>query len=113
MPKQVSEEELEAIRRVVSGFPGGASIDEISDSIEPKIHRRTLQRRLAVLVERKQQCVRLFRSLDAITDGDGTVARAWLRNGNRALGARPLDRIKTISGLSHALAYLDSRRAPL
>ena len=57
--------------------------------------------------------VRLFRSLDAITGGDGTVARAWLRNGNRALGARPLDRIKTISGLSHVLAYLDSRRAPL
>lgn len=57
--------------------------------------------------------VRLFRSLDAVTGGDGTVARAWLRNGNRALGARPLDRIKTISGLSHALAYLDSRRAPL
>tara|TARA_B100000287_G_scaffold378237_1_gene380506 strand:- start:403 stop:1812 length:1410 start_codon:yes stop_codon:yes gene_type:complete len=54
MPKQVSEEELEAIRRAVGGFPEGASIDEISDSIEPKIHRRTLQRRLAVLVERKQ-----------------------------------------------------------
>ena len=53
MPKQVSEEELEAIRRAVGGFPEGASIDEISDAIEPKIHRRTLQRRLAVLVERK------------------------------------------------------------
>ena len=57
--------------------------------------------------------VRLFRSLDAITGGDGTVARAWLRNDNRALGGRPLDRIKTISGLTHGLAYLDSRRAPL
>ena len=54
MPKQVSEEELEAIRRAVGGFPEGASIDEISDAIEPRIHRRTLQRRLAVLVERKQ-----------------------------------------------------------
>ena len=57
--------------------------------------------------------VRLFRSLDAITGGDGTVARVWLRNDNRALGGRPLDRIKTISGLTHVLAYLDSRRAPL
>jgi hypothetical protein len=54
MPKQVSEEELEAIRRAVGGFAEGASIDEISDAIEPSIHRRTLQRRLAVLVERKQ-----------------------------------------------------------
>ena len=57
--------------------------------------------------------VRLFRSLDAITGGDAKVAHAWLRNDNRALGGRPLDRIKTISGLIHGLAYLDSRRAPL
>jgi|TARA_Y100001947_G_scaffold147335_1_gene143502 hypothetical protein len=57
--------------------------------------------------------VRLFRSLDAITGGDGKVANAWLRNENRALGGRPLDQIKTISGLTHGLAYLDSRRAPL
>ena len=57
--------------------------------------------------------VRLFRSLDAITGGDGTVAHTWLRNDNRALGGRPVDLIKTITGLTHGLAYLDSRRAPL
>jgi len=57
--------------------------------------------------------VRLFRSLDAITGGDGEVANHWLRNDNRALGGRPLDQIKTITGLTHGLAYLDSRRAPL
>ena len=57
--------------------------------------------------------VRLFRSLDAITGGDISVANAWLRNENRALGGRPLDQIKTIAGLTHGLAYLDSRRAPL
>ncbi len=57
--------------------------------------------------------VRLFRSLDAITGGDEQVAKAWLRNDNRALGGRPLDQIKTIAGLTRALAYLDSRRAPL
>lgn len=57
--------------------------------------------------------VRLFRSLDAITGGDTAVSNAWLRNENRALGGRPLDQIKTITGLTHGLAYLDSRRAPL
>ncbi len=57
--------------------------------------------------------VRLFRSLDAITGGDGKVAHVWLRNENRALGGRPLDQIKTISGQTNGLAYLDSRRAPL
>ena len=57
--------------------------------------------------------VRLFRSLDAITGGDGTVAHAWLRNDIRARGRRTLDQIKTITGLTNGLAYLDSRRAPL
>lgn len=57
--------------------------------------------------------IRLFRSLDAITAGDSKVARAWLRNENRALGGRPIDQIQTISGLTHDLAYLDSQRAPL
>lgn len=57
--------------------------------------------------------VRLFRSLDAITSGDGAVALAWIQNDNRALGGRPLDQIKTVAGLTHGLAYLDSRRAPL
>ncbi|WP_137135385.1 MbcA/ParS/Xre antitoxin family protein [Rhizobium sp. FKY42] len=55
--------------------------------------------------------IRLFRSLDAITGGDETVARAWMRNENSALGGAPIDRILTIAGLTDVLAYLDARRA--
>jgi len=55
--------------------------------------------------------VRLFRSLDAIVGGDEAVARQWLRNANTALGAAPLDKIVSISGLTDVLAYLDARRA--
>lgn len=55
--------------------------------------------------------VRLFRSLDAITGGDETVARAWLKNPNTALGDVPLEKIPTIAGLLDVIAYLDSRRA--
>ncbi|RDJ14905.1 MbcA/ParS/Xre antitoxin family protein [Rhizobium grahamii] len=55
--------------------------------------------------------VRLFRSLDAIVGGDEAVARQWLRNANTALGATPLEKIVTISGLTDVLAYLDARRA--
>jgi len=29
------------------------------------------------------------------------------------LGGKPLNRIKTIDGLTHVLAYLDARRAPI
>ncbi len=55
--------------------------------------------------------VRLFRSLDAIVGGDEAVARQWLRNGNLAFGAAPVDKITSISGLTDVLAYLDARRA--
>lgn len=55
--------------------------------------------------------VRLFRSLDAIVGGDEIVARAWIKNPNVALDARPLEKIITIAGLIDVIAYLDSRRA--
>lgn len=57
--------------------------------------------------------VRAFRSLDAITGGDEGVARAWLASTNKALGARPLDRIVSAHGLVDVVTYLDARRAPL
>lgn len=55
--------------------------------------------------------VRLFRSLDAIVGGDPHVARAWLSNANEALDGRPVDKIRTITGLLDVIAYLDARRA--
>jgi hypothetical protein len=57
--------------------------------------------------------VRMYRSLDAIVGGDRSVAAAWLGNHNTALDARPIDLIQTVSGLTHVISYLDSRRAPL
>ena len=54
--------------------------------------------------------VRLFRSLDAIVGGDPQIARAWLVNSNAALDGRPVDRIRTITGLLDVIAYLDARR---
>lgn len=55
--------------------------------------------------------LRLFRSLDAIVGGDATVARAWLRNTNTALGATPIALIESVAGLVNVVAYLDHRRA--
>ena len=69
------------------------------------LERGTKPFELAVLL------VRLFRSLDAITGGDETVARAWMSAENSALRARPVDRIVSVSGLVDVLAYLDARRA--
>jgi hypothetical protein len=55
--------------------------------------------------------LRLFRSLDGIAGGDTTVARAWLRNDNTALGAKPVTLIESVTGLVNVVAYLDARRA--
>jgi hypothetical protein len=55
--------------------------------------------------------IRLFRSLDAIVGGDGSVARSWLANDNSALAGRPLELIQSITGLVNVIAYLDARRA--
>jgi hypothetical protein len=55
--------------------------------------------------------LRLFRSLDGITGGDPAVARAWLRNDNTALGAKPITLIESVAGLVNVVGYLDARRA--
>ena len=53
--------------------------------------------------------VRLFRSLDALWGREGT-ARAWLESYNTALGAAPLDLIKSAAGLVRVVDYLDHAR---
>lgn len=55
--------------------------------------------------------VRLYRSLDSIVDGDDAVAKDWINNTNLALRGRPIDLIQSVSGLTHVIQYLDSRRA--
>lgn len=57
--------------------------------------------------------VRAFRSLDAITGGDERTARAWMTSPNTALGAPPAELVRTVTGLTDVVAYLDARRAVL
>ena len=53
--------------------------------------------------------VRLFRSLDALWGHEGT-ARTWLESYNTALGAAPLDLIRSAAGLVRVVDYLDHAR---
>jgi transcriptional regulator with XRE-family HTH domain len=53
--------------------------------------------------------VRLFRSLDALWGHEGT-ARAWLETYNTALGAAPIELMRTASGLVRVVDYLDYAR---
>lgn len=54
MPKQISQNDLDSIAKVVGLFPSGAGIEEISSALAGRVPRRTLQRRLALLVEQKR-----------------------------------------------------------
>lgn len=54
--------------------------------------------------------VRVYRALAAITGGNVEAMRAWLHTHNRALGAVPAQRLQTVEGLVHVLAYLDAAR---
>jgi uncharacterized protein (DUF2384 family) len=55
--------------------------------------------------------VRLFRSLDSMTAGREADAKAWLHSANRGFGnKRPVDLIESVTGLVHAVDYLDAVR---
>ncbi|MFA6498487.1 MAG: Fic family protein [Desulfurivibrionaceae bacterium] len=50
MPKQISHQELQAVLDAVAGFLTKVSVDQIGEALAAKLSRRTLQRRLALLV---------------------------------------------------------------
>ena len=54
MPKQISQEELNAVTQAVARFPEGGSVEDIVGVLAIKLPRRTLQRRLALLLEEQR-----------------------------------------------------------
>jgi hypothetical protein len=54
MPKQILEEEFNNVLQAVAHFTVGGSLEDIRRVLENTLARRTLQRRLALLVEQKR-----------------------------------------------------------
>ena len=54
--------------------------------------------------------VRLYRSLDSLLGGDDAGARSWMHAHNLHLGAVPAEMIRTVTGLTHVIEYLDAMR---
>ena len=52
MPKKIPEAELGEIIAAIAQFPNGASIDEVVELLDNRLPRRTLQRRLSLLLQR-------------------------------------------------------------
>ncbi len=65
MPKQTLEKQLETVLSAVAQFPEGASAAQIHVALEGNMPHRTLQRRLALLVQQKQLTI----------DGRGRASR--------------------------------------
>lgn len=64
--------------------------------------------------ELAEYLIRVFRSLDAMTDGKERLNREWMRSRNANLGAaRPKELIESAAGLVAVMNYLDAARAPI
>lgn len=55
--------------------------------------------------------IRLFRGLDALVGGDAGAARSWLQTHNVALGGKPIELARTVTGLVQAVMHVDAFRA--
>lgn len=65
MPKVVSTQELDQIVDLISQYPDGIGVEDIAQALTTRMPRRTLQRRLASLIEQKR----------AISEGMGRGVR--------------------------------------
>ena len=80
MPKQISEKELDAIVAVVAAQSEGVQVSAILEGLPAELEKRTLQRRLALLVEQKRLVAegkgkgRRYRAPAAITGAGNAIA---------------------------------------
>ncbi len=79
MPKLIPQNELDAVQEAVARFPEGAAIEEVSSALAIKMPRRTLQRRLALLVELKRLAI----------EGHGRGSRYRLSSGDVVVSPPP------------------------
>lgn len=83
-----------------------ASVSRLSQG-KKWISPETKEGEMAVLL------VRVYRSLNALLGNNHTKAQLWLKSDNHYLQNKPLELLKTISGLVAVLSYLDAMRGKL
>ncbi len=57
--------------------------------------------------------IRIYRSLNAMVGNNHEKAKLWLQSPNKYFRNRPIEEMKTISGLVGVLGYLDAMRGKL
>lgn len=102
MPKLIPESELDAIYAIVSDFPDGVSIEGINDVLDSTLPRRTLQRRLALLVEQNRLLV--------VGQGRGCRYLVFSRDAaRRSLSGKRLNRDRALAVLARLKPELVKR----
>jgi Protein of unknown function (DUF2384) len=90
-----------------------AQILGTSEASVSRLHRQRALRHGSSESELAALFVRLYRSLDTLTGGDGAKARAWYEAPNRHLGGVPAERVSSVEGLVSVVQYLDAMRGKL
>jgi hypothetical protein len=90
-----------------------AQILGTSEASVSRLHRQRALRQGSRESELAALFVRLYRSLDTLTGGDGAKARAWYEAPNRHLGGVPAERVSSVEGLVSVVQYLDAMRGKL
>jgi len=112
MPKRIPEHELDAILAAVAAHPEDVQVSTIRDGVSYDIPPRTLQRRLALLVEQKR----------LTAEGRGKGRRYRMPTGDVVVGARPAEpaitgqptQVETYPPVSaEAKALREAVRAPI
>ena len=100
VPKQILPDEFEAVLQAVTRFPDGGSAEHISGVLENKLPRRTLQRRLAFLVEQKR----------LIVEGRGRGSRYRVTSGDVVIEV-PTGSLTLKANAPHVEIYIPISRA--
>lgn len=96
---KLSQKELS---QIIGSSP--SQINRLFKREAPCIHQNTKEWECALLF------LRLIRSLEAILGEDPHQAQEWLYHYNHHLAEKPIEMIKTVSGLNEVVNYLDAMR---
>lgn len=101
MPRTIPQTELDAICQTVAHFPNGASVEELGGELKTALPRRTMQRRLALLVEQGR----------LVSEGAGRGCRYRLpaSNVNNATSNRAVSKAEVLAILARLKPLMAQR----